>query len=178
MSDHIGLSKFLGLGLLLILMGCEGPTGPAGAPGPKGDTGVAGQDGVVNGQVITFSIRTGDFVLDQQLETASFLFPEITQSVNDNGLVLVYTDLGNNQAFWSALPFVLPLEQETVSLSYTYGVGVLFIEIIRSSAASPGAASIFDGDILKVVIIDAVGKRGLSNVDLDDYNAVMRVLRR
>ena len=174
----------------VLYIGCEGPTGPAGAPGSAGSTGApgaigetgpegpAGQDGAVNSQVILFTINAGDFVeLSELIEDAAFSFPEITASVLSNGLVLAYTDLGSGEMFWFPLPLVLPIDENNlVTQSFAYSLSTLEILLTRSSVVSPPTASIFDGDVIRVVIVDGAGKTGLDGVSLDDHDAVMKAL--
>jgi len=166
------LGFLVALSTMLLGIACKGPTGPEG---PAGVDGVDGLDGAANLSVAALTLQATDFTDSNFLESAVYSAPNLTADIVSNGIVLAYSDLGSSGAYWIALPVTVPIQSNIVVFSFGYGEGFLELDISRE-AGSP-VASVFEGDTIKVVTIAGVAKRDL-NVDLSDYEAVMRYLDR
>ncbi|MES2267755.1 MAG: hypothetical protein V4520_13415 [Bacteroidota bacterium] len=106
--------------------GAQGPTGPTGATGATGQTGAAGQDGK-DGKDGTANVQS--FLLPSKSVTLTGLsrltVPAITQSVVDQGIVLVYFRVSGSGTGYYALPY--SEADRTLSVS-NYGVGYVDVK--------------------------------------------------
>lgn len=157
--------------LALVLVGCEGPTGPQGPQGPQGPPGPAGA--LVETFEVTFDVDDATegeagLVLFQNYE-----FPEITESVNNNGFVQAYY-LADNDT-WTAMPYTFGDESPdinavdyTLTLGYAWNVGLvqLFYE-----ASAPFALDFARSRTVKIVIADGRAA-ATAGVNWSDYSSV------
>ena len=99
--------------------GANGATGATGANGATGATGAAGATGATgatgNADVSTYILRN----VNVPLTGTNFSVPAITQSILDQGLVLVYVSATGITGPWYALPYSSPTT--TISL-LSYGL--------------------------------------------------------
>ena len=164
--------------LSLLLLSCEGPEGMVGPAGPQGErgekgetgeTGERGEDGNANVATITFLIDPDDYspytgssgaIL---WDEADYDVPEITTDVATNGAVIGYLGLDDT---WNILPFV--------GTEFSFRPEAIRVTVDRIGSTS--FVRFLDGLALRFVVIypPAMGK--LENVDIEDYEAVMRVL--
>ncbi|PEN05675.1 hypothetical protein CRI93_12250 [Longimonas halophila] len=157
--------------LAVVLVGCEGPTGPQGPQGPQGPRGPAGA------LVETFEV---EFDVDAATEGEAGLvlfqnydFPEITESVNNNGFVQAYY-LADNDT-WTAMPYTFGDESPdinavdyTLTLGYAWNVGLvqLFYE-----ASAPFALDFARTRTVKIVVADGRAAT-TAGVEWSDYSSV------
>jgi len=171
MSTALRLAPLLAL--LMLLTACVGIEGP---PGRDGRDGVDG----------TFAISI-PFIFDLDIDTragavasAAFDMPEITPSVTDNGVVIVYFF---DQGTWTALPFTIGLESpEEPVVDYTVTLGYAFddalLEVFLEASTDDDIVweeidAFFGGGVdMRAVILDGV-VAGQTTVDLTDYDAVV-----
>ncbi len=113
---------------LILLLHCEGPTGPQGPPGAANIT------------VKTFTIEdTTDIQINGLFGYYDYEMDAITQAVVDSGIVLGY--LGDqNQTAWAPLPYDIDIDIEndftvnyTLSVGFEYRVGLFSITYIASA---------------------------------------------
>jgi len=168
---------------ILLVTGCEkeGPVGPAGASGsqgiqgPQGATGNQGQSGT-NLIVKTFTLYPSDFTeFGTQGEplhrySATKNISEITQSVYDNGMVIVYYQgSGTTPPPWYSLPQTLYKNGYSYTLTYSHYVGGVGIQRYDSDLNSIQPEFNLT---LKVVIVPPLSGKKEWDVDFNDYNAV------
>ena len=138
---------FILLSMLLIVTACT-------KEGPAGKDGKDGVDGNANVHSTEITVYPNDWTQDGSVWSADKSVSSITQSVVDNGSVLVYIKWENNgQVNYIALPYL--------NLTYGYRVG----NVLFANSSQPTSVLIF-----KVVLIDGTPP---NSVDLTDYNAVM-----
>ena len=162
-----------------LMIGCEGPVGPAGEQGLTGLTGEQGADGAANITTTTFSIpSTASIITINFVGAYTHSILGITSDVVDNGLVLMYWDLGGA---WLALPYSLNLDydnnlsvDEVIQMTYDFGIG--FVEVVFITSYS---SLVTDGLPLgpyKVVIIPPAALGKIASADLNDYHSVVTAL--
>ena len=167
----------------LFLAACEGPVGPEGPPGPQGAagetgatgaTGEQGPTGNANVQSLTVNLRGSDFrQVSQSLEVAEYAASMITREVHERGVILAYTDLGSNLQVFYPLPIYF--NSGEVELSYASTLGSAIVTILRPSGTQ-SLASQFSGHRVRFVAIAPSAAPMLGDVDLADYDAVMKAL--
>ena len=176
--------RWIILGVVLV-MGCEGPMGPAGeqgltgAQGPTGQTGEQGADGVANITTTSFIIpSTSSIVTSDFVGSYTQNIPGITSDVANNGLVLIFWELG---AGWLALPYSFNLDygsdlsvDEVIQM--TYGYGIDFVEIVFITSYSSLVTSNLPLGPYKVVIIPPASLGKIASADLNDYHSVLNAL--
>lgn len=152
----------LAFGLLVVLAGCEGPTGPPGR-----DAGV-----------LSFEV---DFFVDEAavngaVASAQYDVAALSPAVVAEGAVLAFF---REQDTWTALPFTYGVESEdvpavdyTVTLGYAYEAGLLEVFYELSLADEDLLRSLPD-QRLKVVVIANPPPRP-SAVNLSSYESVRR----
>jgi hypothetical protein len=104
--------------------------------------------------------------------SSSYAFPEITQSVEDNGFVQAYF---REQDTWTAMPYTYGVESQSLdavdyTLSFGYAWEVGQVEIFYEASA-PFALDFAVDRTVKVVIADAASA-SVSGIDWSDYSAV------
>ena len=146
------------LWLLVLIFACEGPMGPEGPQGEQGEQGEQGSEGTANISVIQFSFNTSAFTVDGNYTYYLKDIPEITSSVFNDGLVLVYI-ISNNGNAWYALPTIWSYDFDedgqvdwVIELSYAYGAGWLEIAYFATEGTTMAESSYLLGPF-KVVII-------------------------
>ncbi|MCY4206288.1 MAG: collagen-like protein [Bacteroidetes bacterium] len=154
----------------LLTLSCEGPAGPvgpqgeqgpAGPVGPKGDTGNAN----VASRIIT--LRESDFIdFFDQLETADYSAPKITQEVVDNGVVLAYTDIGTRYAWYPVTQF---------NASHAHRPNLFSLTLYREPKSQRRAPT-WNNYAIKVVIIYPPSTEIIKDVNVENYEAVMKAL--
>jgi hypothetical protein len=148
--------------------GPEGPQGIQGPTGPQGIQGIPGQDGNANVNSYTYNVYLNDWTLDAADYGINLLVPEITQSILDNGAVLVYMGVGSGS--WVSLPYIV----------WNVGYASQYLPII-----SVGKVTIWKTDsdffqtdnpgdkTFKVIVIAGSGFSAMpSNIDLNNYEEV------
>ena len=162
-----------------LTIGCEGPTGPAGEQRPTGLTGEQGADGIANITSTTFIIpSTASFITIDFVGSYTHSISGITSDVVENGLVLMYWDLG---AAWLALPYSLNLDYDNdlsvdEVIQMTYGFGIGFVELLFITSYSSLDISSLPLGPYKVVIIPPESLGKITSADLNDYHAVVHAL--
>ncbi|MBV8389000.1 MAG: collagen-like protein [Mucilaginibacter sp.] len=138
----------LSIALMLLVMascgkdGKVGPTGPTGATGPQGvagtngavgATGATGTANVIYSDWITPSSYKKDTVFGSYHFYADITASAITQSVLDNGTVLVFGKLdGYNVSVWPTA------QVSPMPISITYQLGSTIYTDFWSALATPG----------------------------------------
>lgn len=150
-----------------------------GPPGPPG------RDGALNVRAVhaDLDFRDDRVAFTDYVANISFSIPEITRSVVDEGMVLVY--LRDLEGTWTALPYSFgveapdqPVVDYTVSLGFAYEHRRLDVFLEASSADDVVWDDIFADPLvnrtasIKVVIVDGYFLAGKSGVDFSDYEAV------
>ena len=138
--------------------GGTGPPGPAGPPGPTGPTGATGATGATGTSDVQSYIDRNITVSPAGTDIA---IPAITQSVLDDGLVLVY--FGTSQSGpWYPLPYNNGVGLTIVTSSISVGHVV-----VTSSQSSSGS-------YFKVVVIPgtAVTLLNVTNPGLNFQNYI------
>jgi hypothetical protein len=124
--------------------GPQGPTGPTGPQGPSGPAGPAGTSTVLVTLDYNFILRangTGD---------QSFIVPQVTQSVVDNGVVIGYIQLGGAGS-WTTLPHVFINGTASHTMLMTYRLGTVTLEV-RDVPAPPAGTTGYSGKLRLVII--------------------------
>lgn len=147
------------------LQGEQGPQGPQGEQGPKGPA------GSIDAVVKNITVQTSDFVESSNGEkySASITMPAITNSIYQNGAVMVYYEgSGSNPPPYYTLPQLIYESGYSYNITYAHRPQTLVIQRYDSdlSAIAPS----FDLN-LKVVIIPGSAKKEW-DVDFEDYYAV------
>ena len=137
---------------------------------PKGNYGTGNGNANVTGtNTVTFT--SGDWnVTAGVLYDVEITVPGITQSIVDNGIVMVYEKSGSVEC----VP--LPYTETNISKLFTFGVG--YVDILIESTdgtpiANPGTVT------YRVAFISAAGIKKITdnNVDINNYSAVKQVLQ-
>lgn len=157
---------------VLILSGCEGAEGPPGLVGPQGPAGPQGPPVVVS--VVTFTLTATGFSNSGSIEGFTRKIPEITADVVSSGAVLAYTDLGSGGSAWTALPFSLATGGLISTLTFGFSTGSFSVIIVKNTNLS--LASVYAGQLIRVVVIPPVSVSVISRVDTADYQAVRQAL--
>ncbi|GAB4426906.1 MAG: hypothetical protein OHK0039_45030 [Bacteroidia bacterium] len=174
------LPSLLGLFAVMALFAtsCVGPRGPQGPAGQDGRDGQNGRDGNYNVFSIRYEVFASDWIARgvegqpgyyAELEIS---VPEITQKINDDGLVLVYYQRNTNDP-WILLPYTFISSDEppfTEVLDFIYGVG--FVNF-KSQADDYGATA-YEG-IFRVLVADAIPV-GKTTIDFHNFDEVARLL--
>lgn len=132
---------FLFAALSALLAGCDALEGPQGPPG---------NDGAANVEAETFAIDASQFQADGTAQSLTRNAPVITGRVAREGVVLGYIQLGGESA-WTALPFTIAPESETINITYQYEEARFELLLIASNELPD--PTLFDGDSVKVVAI-------------------------
>lgn len=155
------VSKIFGttmiIGMLVFSTSCKkGDTGPAGTNGKDG-----------NANVVSSTITSSNWVYTSPSWKIDFTYPAITQSIIDNGAVLVYLQVGSayNQLPLTTYPSSTYSRTYEVS-SYVGGVAIYATDSDLTQPANPGSKK------FKVVVIAASGLKQNPNVNLDNYEEV------
>jgi len=152
--------------------GETGPQGPRGATGATGPQGPAGTANVIYSNWMSFSQSQRDTVIDgTNLKVNHLAAPKLTQSIIDNGLVVVY---------WRYLSTVVQLPYtsdagsgtgpaKTSTISFVPKPGVIYItRYTHDNSASIGFGTIQ----FRYVLIPGAVSATIGNINLEDYNAV------
>jgi len=157
-------------GIMLLFAACEGPEGPIGPPGPPGPPGL---DGNANVFSINYVIIADDWVDDGQPGDPEFFrfldlsVPEITQDIVDNGLVLVYYRVDENER-WNILPFTIinhdPPFTQVFDFTYDPGFVTLYVK------ATDRDGDLFEGDV-RVIVAEGIPITK-TEIDFSNYEEV------
>lgn len=163
--------KKLKIGLLIILAaflitGCQkgdkgdtGDTGPAGPSGPKGSANVSSTN---------YTVATGTWGgVNTGFVFKDITINEITQSILDNGVVMVYEG-GPSQ--WNALPHSNQNDEWRFLIS-TQRLRVILLHANGTNVADPGSKT------FKVVIISGDAMTLHPNLNLNNYDEVKYALQ-
>lgn len=97
----------------------------------------------------------------------------ITQSVVDNGIVMVYLQDGSS---WIALPYTESSDDIYVlSFNFSFQVGQIKIEVSGFDDVYNWGTSDFNGLVVKTVVISEEGRMMHPNLDYTNYNEVNKV---
>jgi len=157
--------------LLFLLVGCEGPTGPQGPQGPQGPSGPAGA--LVETVEVEFDANAASVSEDNLVLFQNYDFPEITESVDNNGFVQAYY-LAENDT-WTAMPFTFGDESPDVdavdyTLTFSYAWNVGFVQLFYEASA-PFALDFARDRIVKIVVADGRAAT-MPGVNWSDYSSV------
>lgn len=119
--------------------GPNGATGPAGATGPQGEVGPGGANGADGAPGVQGPPGTDAAILNYLFVNRSvvlvgntrFVLPAITQSIVDQGIVLVYFRNTGTTTSWNALPY--NETNNTLNIA-SYGVG--YVDLKANFASS------------------------------------------
>ena len=100
---------------------------------------------------------------------------EITQSVIDNGVVLVY--LKGNGGSWYSIPYSLTSNDYSYNFSYSFEVGKVSIYCDGFDNNGSPNPSDFNGNEYKIVVIDKHQIQANPNIDLTNYEDVSNAFK-
>jgi len=156
----------LALALLFAASGCtiNDAVGPRGPEGPPGNANVFS---------LNFNFFMADAVINGTVASVQYDVPALTQSVVDDGAVLLFF---RDQGTWTAMPYTfgvespdLPAVDYTVALGFGYEVG--FLEVFYESSINPVDQLNLPDRQMKAVVIDGF-PYGKTSVDLTDWETV------
>ena len=175
---------FLFIAAVAFISSCskEGPTGPQGPQGvegpqgPSGDQGIQGipgQDGNANVHSYTYDVFTSDWNQVAPNYGVDLSVPEITQSILDDGAVLVY--LSNGSGGWMPLPYTSWYS----GYARLYKANILYEDVTIWVLDSDLTQTPNPGDrTFKIVVIGgSVASKMPSNIDLNNYEQVAKYLK-
>jgi len=177
LKSKIFWSASVALTLLLLLTACEGPVGPEGPQGvqgpqgEKGDPGEKGAPGNANVSTITIQINESDYSPNRSTisgrvlwDEATYRVSELTAEVATNGAVIGYLGGGDN---WLVLP----------ALGAEFGFDTESIEVRIDRISEISVLGLFNGLYFRFVIIHPPRAGKLTNINIEDYEAVMDALK-
>jgi hypothetical protein len=133
--------------------GNDGPTGPTGPQGPAGPTGPQGPTGPAGPAGTSTVIVTLDynFVLRPNgTGEQSWIVPQVTQSVVDDGVVIGYIQIGGAGS-WTTLPHVFVNGTASHTMLMTFRLGTVTLET-RDVPAPPAGTTNYSGKLRLVII--------------------------
>jgi len=136
----------LSLCFLIIVMSCEGPTGPAGADGI---------DGNANVKTETFRVYSHEWGSDYPFYGVDKSSNILSKDIIDNGAALLYWEIGDGM--WMALP---------LSTVY-YGVAENIVSVVTESSSLTQSTQIF-----KLVAIQGYQLAKSADIDFSNYDEV------
>jgi len=145
------------------LVGCTGKDGAPGATGPAGTSGANGTNGVANINSQTFMNQGLSYVSANSDYELTMNDAAITQTVVDNGEVVVYTQPSSNPSGWTVLPATLG----GTSINITFAVGGV---IVQSANATSGNLN------FRVVVIPPSIIKNYPNTNWKDYSQVKAIM--
>ncbi len=161
--------------------GEDGAIGPEGPQGEQGITGVQGEQGIpgTNGQDGNSNVQT--YVFDTSADSGTTIrlnFPELTQDVLDNDVVLTYVLRDNNKYY------PIPGISINHTIEVELALEILDIFFYERSTGNTVSVSIGKYPLVKTIIIESTKKSKSSkyqilkdleqaNVDIYDYDQVV-----
>jgi hypothetical protein len=126
---------------VLVLLGCskQGPAGAAGPQGPQGPTGPTGPGGS-KGDTGTANVIYSQWDTSFSGTSAEWVVPELTQSIIDSGVVLVYFKAGG-------LVYQLNYVQETFYFLYYTAPGYIYMVTSGNLANQPTRYILIPGGV-------------------------------
>jgi hypothetical protein len=168
--------------LLLTSCGKDGATGPAGATGPQGVAGFNGLNGSANVTVQDFTIPTASW----QNNTSNWYYDlqvnNLTQLVQDSGVVQVFMNFSTTGTIWTALPYTFnssPVYIMNYNTSISGSTGYVALQwVYNTNGASIGSdpTTVFSVTAVqfKVVTIPPAARKANPNVNFHDYNDIKK----
>jgi hypothetical protein len=145
--------------ILSACKGDKGDTGPAGSNGAQGPQG--------NANVTTVTVTTSNWILSGVAWYTTINVSSITQSIVDNGIVMVYMDAGGA---WLALPVtIIPSSSYSSTYRYYHYLGAVEVDkedTDLTTPANPGTKT------FKIAVIAGSIARDNPNVNWDNYSEV------
>jgi hypothetical protein len=124
----------------------------------------------------TIVISGSDFVSEDEFITvAEYGWDNLDEEMVDYGLVLGYIRFEGTTA-WHALPYSVPFDNDLVNLRYFFDINTIGLIVEGEVADNNRAnASIFDGDILRVIAIPPSEVIRTKGIDYRNYEEVKRL---
>jgi len=139
-----------------------------------GDPGAQGPAGNANVKSFSFSTTPGSWITNgtvgqsNHAKYVEFSIPEITQDILDDGMVLVYWDLGTGI---NPLPTVLPLSSSVFMNMFTYSsLGKVEVDLQLSDLQTPNTTGV--NWSYKVVVASGFNRITHPEIDWKNYNSV------
>jgi hypothetical protein len=172
------------------LVSCEGPEGPAGATGQAGPQGVAGPAGTQGpagpagpqgpegaANVISSDWKSLTWTEAPPFSTSTVTAPEITESVLNQGTVLLYwrtTPTGTSIKLMPTPVYNTTTGELGYIIDYSIRIGSLLVFHGVPSGTLSGAATAFPNATVRYIVIPPSGSSGRVKYpfDFDDYEAV------
>jgi len=156
------LKKMAILSIAMLVFGCskDGADGTDGINGTNGTNGTNGNANVVGTTDVT--ILPTQWQTSGNTKFVSIANNNITQSIVNNGLVMVYEKSGNN---YTALPYAY------LGIERNFSFGLNFLQITLSNYNNTGV-TVSGNVIIRAVIISASNKMGNPNVNWNNYAEV------
>ena len=159
--------------------GNTGAQGPQGVQGASGTSGTNGKDGNANVVGRALTIQPSEWKKytypDNTYEYKAVVpIPEITQTVLDRGLVMVYRGNSSGKS-WTAMPFNTAFQSGNTTYVYNFDFvhafgAITFWEAISSGdTPAPTAASYY-----KVVVLTPQGRIANPGVNYKNYAEVAK----
>ena len=127
--------------------GPTGPQGPAGPTGPRGPTGPAGPAGT---STVLVTVDYNFVLRPDGTAEQSWIVPQVTQSVIDNGVVIGYIQLGGAGS-WTTLPHVFVNGTASHTMLMTFRLGTVTLQT-RDVPAPPAGTTSYSGKLRLVII--------------------------
>lgn len=163
MKTHIVFITIFASTLFISCISTVGPEGPSGA----------------NAEIYSSTIEIVsdlDFVVeDEFVSVASYGWDGVLDEATvDEGLVIGYLRFEGTTP-WHSIPFNIPLENDLVTLSYSFDINN-FDLILEGEVGDNNEANeeFFDGDILRIVAIPPSALFKGKGFDYTDYEAVVK----
>lgn len=152
-------------GMILIFISCA----KDGAMGPSGTNGTNGTNGNVNIQNFTFTVTPSQWQVNspQLWLSHNLTIPEITQSIMDSGLVMVYASVFSLSSTTQPLPISWYGGNET-----TLSVGVYYIGTVELDVHSTDLSYAIGTYYFRVVIASAKMLAANPNLNWNNYDEV------
>lgn len=159
----------------LTMLSCQGPAGATGAIGPQGPAGVAGP----SAQTTTITVAVADWravgvgTAGAYLQSGWKTAANITQSIMNSGVVLVYMQMETNPATWQQLPITFYGANVFQVFDSQFRLGQVQVFINQSSTDAPTAPT---GAItFRIVAIAGTTTTALAaQMDITNYQAVKK----
>ena len=122
-----------------VTLSCQGPAGPQGPPGLPGPSGAPGPQA----QVATITVAASEWrsantgAPGEYIQSGWKTAANITQSIINTGVVLVYMQMETNPSTWQQLPITFYGQNVFQVIDAQYRVGQAQIFINQSNATAP-----------------------------------------
>ena len=143
-----------------------------------GDPGAQGPAGNANVKSFSFSTTPGSWIASGTPGTNDCVkylelnISEITQSILDDGMVLVYWETGG---YYVQMPVILPIDPtQSINLFYASTLGKVEVDLQLNTLQTPNTASL--NWEFKVVVASGINRITHPEINWKDYNSVKKLI--